>query len=808
MESKTMEPAYGTKFLLLLISLYALASCAAGDFPNVPQCYESANTRCIFVYPQNGSNYCDCASKGANIIYCSSLDSVFNVSCQTNQTIYILSNGNHTLTSPVATFTNLSNITFIGLGVESTAISCVQDAENKTVGLSFEGSTNISFLNLSILGCSALRISSSSYHQNGSLKFANIFVALYFYSCENIVMYNISISLSPNATGVVVYNTVGTNIFTNSVFSNNHVSGGAAGGGGFYVEFTFCIPGDENCSDDAVSYTDRNHDSVYTFEGCTFIDNTASTSTTEDTTYLVPYRSSHFALGRGGGLSFFLKADAHRNNICITDCRFENNSATWGGGLFVEFHDDTLDNVIDVDGCFMINNHCPFTPTTGTGGGGMRLGHYVFNGNSSNYMYVPNLISLTSCSFSSNTAFNGGGLSISPTVQNVTKDQVATVFISQSNFTGNVARLGAALHVSRFAMILDGNIINVVISDCNFDSNAVNFIKYLREYGGNKTDAYQPGLGAVYINQVPVAFQTRVCFTSNSGSAIAAVGASLDFSDCFATFKDNLGMNGGAIALLGLAWLRINDNTSMKFWGNVATVDGGAIYNKYVERENLITYVNCFIRHAKYYSVKPSDWKATFEFGYNYDLNKGRLSAIYSTSILPCSWAGGSEMQLGDVFCWRGFWTYVPDFDCSAHIHSDIGKVEFTNYTIQTFPGHQIHLPVSILDDLGKDLTSNQSVFSRTLRVNGHTKNKTDYIWNLETNIEGSENSSVKVLLDSIGDRVWHITFEVNLEECPPGFQFNEGVGKCECLDNKYSGAVTCDEEAQRAYLKSIIITG
>ena len=33
-------------------------------------------------------------------------------------------------------------------------------------------------------------------------------------------------------------------------------------------------------------------------------------------------------------------------------------------------------------------------------------------------------------------------------------------------------------------------------------------------------------------------------------------------------------------------------------------------------------------------------------------------TAIHSTSLLPCSWAGGSTIgTVDDVFCWRG-WSY------------------------------------------------------------------------------------------------------------------------------------------------------
>ncbi len=71
-----------------------------------------------------------------------------------------------------------------------------------------------------------------------------------------------------------------------------------------------------------------------------------------------------------------------------------------------------MNNTINVVNCTFIRNKCNYTLTAGTGGGGMRLGHYVYNFN-----YDPkgrNQINVTSMS---NSAMYGGGLSISPTLQ-------------------------------------------------------------------------------------------------------------------------------------------------------------------------------------------------------------------------------------------------------------------------------------------------------------------------------------------------------------------------------------------------------
>ncbi len=225
-------------------------------------------------------------------------------------------------------------------------------------------------------------------------------------------MSRVNVNFSLNATGVVIYDTIGRNVIKNSVFTNNNASDGAVGGGGFYVEFSFCTPGDDQCND--TQEKTHNVNASYLFQWCVFSDNAASNAGTEkNSTYIVPYRSSHQAFGRGGGLSIFVKGTARSNTFEVRDCIFKGNLAVWGGGFFVEFHDETANNLISVTNCTFVHNKCSYLLAAGSGGGGMRLGHYVYN-------FEPkeggNNIDVTSCNFTSNFAMYGGGLPHSRTL--------------------------------------------------------------------------------------------------------------------------------------------------------------------------------------------------------------------------------------------------------------------------------------------------------------------------------------------------------------------------------------------------------
>ncbi len=85
----------------------------------------------------------------------------------------------------------------------------------------------------------------------------------------------------------------------------------------------------------------------------------------------------------------------------------------------------------------------------------------------------------------------------------------------------------------------------------------------------------------------------------------------------------------------------------------MATDQGGAIYNRYVEMDNLMTHSNCFVRHTNPY-ISPDDWKSVFVFAGNTDLHGEKNNSIHTSSILPCAWAGGNgyTVHIEKIFCW------------------------------------------------------------------------------------------------------------------------------------------------------------
>lgn len=770
----------------------------------------------IYVDPRSGTNSPACLNSSTPSLPCRNLSYAFLQ--RNSSTQYVLQSGIHYLNSVASDkpFTELQDIAIVGNdSVGAVSIVCF----TTNAGIAFIDVQNIVFGNVRFFNCCSQQNSTSKNFTSFSA-FELLFtrVALYFSHCESITMQNVTVADSPGAAGITIYNTIGTNTFTNCYFKNNK-NGSYPGGGGVYVEFSYCLPGDISCENGTeISHTDYNQESTYTFTRCEFDNNEASTIGTNKGLFIVPYRQNHMAFGRGGGLSIFFKANASNNTIEIIDCKFTSNRAEWGAGLFVEFHDSSLGNTVLISGqdCNFINNSC-----TGVGGGGMRLGHYVYEDpepdpQCSMKGNVVNIIN--GCIFVSNEAPDGGGLSVSPARQVAQYCHLFDLYISEVTFDSNRGKYGAALKIDLFNLVVSGRKPHITITNCWFSKNTVQPPFY--------KGPHEVGIGAVYINEVNVKFREFEGFNWNNGSALAVVGATVDFMESSISFLGNEGVNGGAIALLGSARILINENTLVNFRYNTASVHGGAIYNKYTDKNNYRRITNCFVAHNNSL-LGPNDWKARFDFSNNFDSGGTMENAIYSTSILPCDIAGGNGTELvTKIFCWEN-WIYNDGDNCTRYIQTGPGHIiiedtessvvkgledsSITNATIvHAYPGKIIHLPIYALDDLNHPL---QVVYTATVYGYGinHTNNTSGtmidqnyaYVSNNNIRILGDSGSSIIVDLNSVGDRYWHVRVLVNLTDCPPGLtptpincnttadsvsdeeQCNDDTYACECIHQK-----------------------
>lgn len=547
--------------------------------------------------------------------------------------------------------------------------------------------------------------------------------------------------------------------------------------GGFIVEFSYCIPGYQDC----VNRTQTSHNgfSDYIFYRSNFTGNSASAMVANR---LVPYNESHAGFGRGGGMAIFFKSNAASNNIQILLCQFLRNRAVWGGGLFVFFGDTATGNSVNVAKALFYENNCH---QNGIGGGGLRIlsvldFRYDFPKVESNRVDVNGY-------FIANSAKSGGGLSFSPTYQNqkLLKEQTTLVVISNSVFSENFAPIGAAIHLQIYPTYAEGTINSVSVENCTFQHNTI------RNYP--EEPSHDAGIGTIYAFEVNINFLYHVLFSNNYGSALAILHSHVTFYNTNASFVGNSGDTGGAMAFMGGSHALVNENTEMYFKNNFAR-KGGAIYNHVSIQGITTSNMHCIVQYADPF-LDRRNWKASFTFDNN--TSTGMTSnSLFSTSVFPCALGNTEEdTPLTEMllFCINPHWKFVNS-NCTREIQTQGRFYKFRNAsTITSFPGQGFDLPIYVFDDLNHNIT-NSVGYTSAVSENDSMIAQVDPKFTLTSGnyliLTGKENSSVNLELQSSESRPHQLTMDVKLLPCPPGFHFDvPGVNHA---NKSYLGTCTC----------------
>ena len=208
--------------------------------------------------------------------------------------------------------------------------------------------------------------------------------------------------------------------------------------------------------------------------------------------------------------------DGPKGYVRITNCIFQNNSATFRGALWLD-------------------------------------------GSTSN-------VSIRNCTFQNNSAaFDGGAMYISV---------ADLVIIDKSTFINNTAVRGAAVYASN---LNDDNSIyqqgNLTLQEVIVENNHCFCNEYPTVRGGA---IYFSVLTVDIIGDTITGSQ----FLSNSplGAITGEIGFLQLHGNVL--FKDNIGENGGAISLSNNVPLHFDNSCTVEFSRNVATGYGGAIYNE------------------------------------------------------------------------------------------------------------------------------------------------------------------------------------------------------------------------------------
>lgn len=717
------------------------------------------------------------------------------------------------------TFTDWSNLSFVGESQEGTVLECEEG-----VGVMFRNSTRVSMRTLTITHCGRLLnttsvnitgdVTSEQDASQGEVKFILSKTGVLFDHCSDVMLLEVKV-FNCSGMGVTIYNTHGNNSIRNSRFESNHLNARDyySGGGGVVIETSYCTPGDASCGRDSWTSLETS-DSLYVIEHCEFFTNRATSHyLLFDSVY--PHAWNHMGLGRGGGLSLTFKGRAFRNRAVVNDCTFLTNRAEWGGAMYVSLGDTCVGNTIVIDNSTFTRNNfrddSELDYASVTVGGALRIqlvsyppDEKVWPGYVSNV--TENTINISRTTFFANYATWGGAVSFVTTRNLPGQRSPNSLHIRECSFEENQARVAAsAVDVRSWKPdVVDSKepFMQPVIQSCNFSNNEMVFLNIT---------AYSMGVGALYVMAVPTLFVGANLFSLNKGTAMVVSGTFVSVSSSSSMrFTRNSGRRGGALSFFGNSWLIAHEDTRFIFDDNsVGSYGlGGAIYSVHFGGHDMSYDYDCFFRYHVY-SEPPSKWNATFVFRGN--VANRKPNSIYTTSSLPCTWHATSRLtadpQEGGAFCENSTWLFEgEDRNCTNEIDTSPGEVTVTRVHLEVVPGWDSPLGISTRNDFGNlvptVLTASPS--REEDRVNIGVANSTSYISDDKIVLYGQEKHSGLLLLTTLDPRVVASEVNVTILSCPPGFSrvlCNDSTGMtcgCKCTDTP---GIHCDDTTKKAYL-------
>ena len=263
---------------------------------------------------------------------------------------------------------------------------------------------------------------------------------------------------------------------------------------------------------------------------------------------------SFWKLAYGGGLNVVFAVNTTRNKLLISNSTFNNNSALYGGGMFLGinstksfvmiqnsiFNSNTAmkgsgidvicentchNNTINISSSQFKNNEISQIKFNDKGGSGIAIGI------SGHQFGVPdgNNFILHNCVFTKNKALFGGGTYIHCGQQFLNK------VVNRINFTNciwknNLAPISPAVDVSAgYSSVSQTqyNIVNVTFTNCTFIKNKVDHYYFFN--GSQSFLNTKQYTGTFLVMQVPVDFAGNTSFTDNYGTAILVSSSVITF---------------------------------------------------------------------------------------------------------------------------------------------------------------------------------------------------------------------------------------------------------------------------------------
>lgn len=630
--------------------------------------------------------------------------------------------------------------------------------------------------------------------------------SIYILNCTTVTIIRLTVAGS-TGNGLSMFDNDGTVLIHDSHFKmniDNHSShdGLRPAGSGLHIVLSYCKPRSisekYNCS--AVFGRDINHSS-YSIKNSTFSRNIGGDSRLDQDHNPFSEEPQLLAtgFGRGGGLCIVLDKKSTSNLVQVAHCKFLENSAIWGGGLYIVVLENAQRNNISVEDSVFYNNSC-----FELAGGGANIGFQVYHNNRPQ----GNNIVFHSCRFTKNKAVFGGGVSF---YSSSSRNLPNTMVFRQCTWSNNIADIGAAVNIAPQvwkAYIYDLKI-GIIFRDCTFTSNYLSYLKQVRS-----NVSYKKGRGTFSAVGYRIWFEGRNVFDNNHNSALYLTSTEIELcKDSNTIFTNNEGFDGGAIYMLGFSSIIVNDGVNVSFVNNSALAAGGAIFQHTYDTRDFFASQSCFIRYNGRYT-NMGYRNITFLFRNNVAGNERRNSrelgqyghSIYATTVEPCYSSKGCILGNKTFTCIGNFiFEDVTKYDIST-AGKYIRLNRETSKEVWVIPGKLTELPIETLNDLSEKVSSiyHVSIKNTKKKSNISIDSAYTYLSDKFIRFSGKPGDKANLTLETIDVRAIAFRLQIQIQQCPPGYVHDEGKKVCECsvvTNKEFLGIRKCHDENFQAKL-------
>ena len=256
------------------------------------------------------------------------------------------------------------------------------------------------------------------------------------------------------------------------------------------------------------------------------------------------------------------------------------------------------------------------------------------------------------------------------------------------------------------------------------------------------------------------------------------------------SFVNNKGNSGAALAMYGFSLLVLEDNCTLTFKHNNASVYGGAIYYETTDIHEFQSNAKCFIQYSGN-TENSSERNISVTFTDNHADIAG--DSIYALSLLPCYYEWNpvsSETPVinSSLFENIGNFTFSSEHGAIATAGA---KFNGSSHVPPVIPGKCFQYIIKAEDELGDvyEQDFNLAVIKGDINFDRHYLSK-------NICLSGNPEQEGVIQVSTMGFRKRSYYLDVNMTSCPPGFYFDADDKVCKCgaetVQHSYTGIERC----------------